>query len=297
MTFDVIALGETMLSLIALDGPHDIASTCRITHGGAESNTCVALARLGVRTSWVSRLGTDLPGDRVAASLAGEGVDLSWVRRDPDRPTGIMFRDLHGSVRYVRTGSAASAMAEDVLDEVPVEEATAVFVSGITALIGDGPGRTAIRLLERARGLRAVDANLRSGLWGSERAAPLVRPLIERCDLLFASGSELRAFLGDGGELELARRASARGPSEVVITRGADGAAALGSDGAWHEHAGERRDDVDPVGAGDAFDAGYLSERLRGGSIDDALSKGASLGADVASAIGDTGREGPTASG
>jgi 2-dehydro-3-deoxygluconokinase len=297
MTFDVVALGETMLSLIAVDGALDDASTCRITCGGAESNTCVALSRLGLRTSWVSRLGADLPGDRIAASLAREGVDLTWVRRDPERPTGIMFRDLQGSVRYVRAGSAAGAMAEDILEDVPVEEAPAVFVTGITALIGEGSGRAASRLLDRAHGLRVVDTNLRPGLWGSRRAGSLVRPLVERCDLLFASASELAALLGEGEELTLARRARELGPDEVVVTRGAEGAAALGPDGVWREHAGERRDDVDPVGAGDAFDAGYLCERLRGGSIDDALSRGAAIGAAVASAVGDTGRERPTASG
>jgi 2-dehydro-3-deoxygluconokinase len=157
-------------------------------------------------------------------------------------------------------------------------------------------------LLERARGLRVIDANLRSGLWGSERAATLVRPLLERCDLLFAGAPELRVVVADGGEeeVELARAARELGPSEVVITRAAAGAAALGPDGEWCEHDGEPREDVDPVGAGDAFGAGYLSERLRGGSTAAALSRGASLGAEVASAIGDTGRgrgrEGPTAS-
>ena len=52
---DVIAVGETMLSLVALNGPLDEATSFHATHGGAESNTCVALARLGTSAAWVSR--------------------------------------------------------------------------------------------------------------------------------------------------------------------------------------------------------------------------------------------------
>ena len=83
-TPDVFAVGETMFSLVALDGSLDDATTFRATHGGAESNTCVALTRLGTSAAWVSRLGTDPPGDRITAALGAERVGLSWVKRDPD---------------------------------------------------------------------------------------------------------------------------------------------------------------------------------------------------------------------
>ena len=66
---DVIAIGETMLSLVALDGPLDEATSFHATHGGAESNTCVALARLGRSAAWVGRVGEDPIGDRILADL------------------------------------------------------------------------------------------------------------------------------------------------------------------------------------------------------------------------------------
>ena len=68
-TPEVIAVGETMLSLVATDGPLDEATTFRATHGGAESNTCVALARSGQerRVGESSRQGSDGgPGPRGA---------------------------------------------------------------------------------------------------------------------------------------------------------------------------------------------------------------------------------------
>jgi 2-dehydro-3-deoxygluconokinase len=288
--FDLIAVGETMLSLIALDGTLGTATSFRATHGGAESNTCVGAVRLGLRPAWVSRLGADALSDRILSALAAEGVDVRWVVRDPDRPTGLMLRDTTGApARYDRAGSAASALTPDDLDGVPVAEARAVLVTGVTALIGEAPQRTAVALLERARGLRVVDPNLRIGLWGSARAEELITPLIERADLVLGGEAELASLIGEGHGLELARRCSKLGPSEVVLKRGAAGAAVLDADGGWYEHHGSPVPDVDPVGAGDAFNAGYITARLAGASPPEALVLGAQCGAQAASTFGDTG--------
>jgi 2-dehydro-3-deoxygluconokinase len=288
--FDLIAVGETMLSLVALDGTMGTATSFRSTHGGAESNTCVGAARLGLHTAWVSRLGADPFGDRIVSALAAEGVDVRWVARDPDRTTGIMLRDTTGvPARYDRAGSAASALAPDDLDGVPVADARAVLVTGVTALIGEGPQRTAVALFERAHGLRVVDPNLRLGLWGSARAEELIVPLIERADLVLGGEVELASLVGGGERVELARRCVKLGASEVVLKRGAAGAAVLDADGAWHEHPGSPVPDVDPVGAGDAFNAGYIAARLAGLSPPAALALGAECGARAASTFGDTG--------
>jgi 2-dehydro-3-deoxygluconokinase len=277
-----------MLSLISVGVPLAEATELRVSHGGAESNACVGLVRLGLRAAWVSRLGADEPGDRLETDLRRAGVDVRWVRRDPERPTGLMLRETSGApARYHRAGSAASALSPEDLEAVPVEGARAVLVTGITAMIGEGPRRAAISLLERARGLRVVDPNLRRGLRGSDRAVELVLPLLERCDLVLGGEGELETLVGGTGR-ELAERCRALGPREVVVKRGPGGAAALGPDGAWVETAPAPVPDVDPVGAGDAFDAGYLAARLDGRPVAEALELGARCGAGVAAAIGDT---------
>jgi 2-dehydro-3-deoxygluconokinase len=284
---EVIAVGETMFSLVALDGPLDRATSFHATHGGAESNTCVALARLGRSAAWVSRLGEDPAGERILAVLGHEGVQLSWVTRDPDRPTGLMLRDTVGTVRYYRTGSAASALSPDDLEEVPIEDARAVFATGITPLLGRDPGRAVRALLGRARGMRVLDLNLRTGLWGSDRAVALIAPLLRSCDLVLGGIEEFRAFEDEPTPQRLAQAFARRGPREVVVKGGSAGAGALDPDGRWHEIAPAPVPDVDPVGAGDAFDAGYLHARLDGADVPGALVEGARCGAAVAATIGD----------
>src|SRR4029079_1229147 len=109
-------------------------------------------------------------------------------------------------VRYYRRDSAAAAMGPEVLDGVPVADARSVLVTGITALLGPSTQAAAIALLQRARGLRIVDPNLRRGLWGSDRSAELVRPLIDRCDLLLAGAAELVAMFGTADANRIAAR-------------------------------------------------------------------------------------------
>jgi 2-dehydro-3-deoxygluconokinase len=302
MDYDLVALGETMLALVPpAKQTVRTAAALLVDHAGAESNTCVGLARLGLRVAWASRIGADAAGDRILAALQAEGVDTQFVERDGQRQTGLMIKEPGVGVRYYRSDSAASVMGPQILGQVPVAGARAALVTGITALIGPQPHAAALALLESARGLRIVDPNLRQGLWGSDRRAELVRPLVERCDLLLAGAEELAEIVwssgssGSGGSgrsggkesgEDLARRAMTLGPREVVV-RGATTVGAL-ADGVWREIAIRRGDAVDPVGAGDAFNAGYIAVRLRGGSIDEALKAGALCGAAVTAASSDT---------
>jgi 2-dehydro-3-deoxygluconokinase len=327
MSYDFVALGETMLALAPAHGtPLRAATSLLIDHAGAESNTAVGLARLDLRTAWVSSLGDDAAGARILDALSKESVDTRWVRRDPRRPTGMMLKDPDAGVRYYRTGSAASAMGPDILDGVPVADAAAVLVTGVTALIGDGPHAAGLALLSAARGLRIVDPNLRFGLWGSDRRRELVRPFVEHCDLLLAGEAELAEILlaevggaevrgakvrgakvrgakvrgakvrgakvrgaavrGAGSAEALARRAQALGPREVVV-RGAESIGVL-ADGSWTAIDIRRDAAVDPIGAGDAFNAGYIAVRIRGGTIDAALRSGARCGAAVTTSVSDT---------
>jgi 2-dehydro-3-deoxygluconokinase len=261
----------------------------RVDHAGAESNTCVGLARLGLRVAWVSRLGADAAGDRILDALAADRIDTRWVVRDPGRPTGLMIKDPDQGVRYYRTGSAASALSPADLEGVPIADARAVLVSGITALIGPEPHAAGLALLQRARGLRIVDPNLRKNLWGSARRRELVLPFISACDCMLAGASELAELLDLPADdlQQLALGAAARGVAETVV-RGTGTIGVLDKGRGWRTLDIRRDDAVDPIGAGDAFNAGYIAVRLKEGTIEDAMAGGARCGAAVTTAMSDT---------
>jgi 2-dehydro-3-deoxygluconokinase len=287
--FDVVALGETMYCLAPPTGASlTAADRLDVDVAGAESNTCIGLVRSGLSTAWVSRVGGDPFGERILRVLAAEGVDTRFVRVDPDRLTGVMVKDpTRERPRYYRGTSAASAMEPSDLDEVPVEQVRAVLVTGVTGLIGEGPQRTALRLLERGTGLRVFDPNLRPGLWGSDRPAELLRPMLGASNLVLGGVDELAVIVGGTSLEDVATRVLEHGPDEVVVKHGTPGAYAVTRDGTRHEIETSRIDTVDPIGAGDAFNAGYLAARLGGQSIEQALARATACGTAVAASAGD----------
>jgi 2-dehydro-3-deoxygluconokinase len=289
MIYDLIALGETMVSLSpGREENLESAKTLAVDHAGAESNTCVGLARLGFKVAWISRLGLDPFGDRILEALQHEGIDTNWVIRVNDRSTGLMVKDPQGRrVLYYRTGSAASGLSPDDLDGVPVAHARAVLVTGVTALIGARPQAAAIALLRQAKGLRVVDPNLRPGLWGSNRRAELVLPLLKCSDLVLGGEKELAELIGPSEPQELGRQCSACGPGEIVV-RSSDRVGVYRRDEPWCEIEFSVLETADPVGAGDAFNAGYIASRLRGSAPEPSLRFALRCGKAVATSLGDT---------
>lgn len=91
---DVVTIGETM----ALFTPNEEgmlrhAHSFSLKFGGAESNVAIGLSRLGHRSRWLSRVGEDEFGDAMLSFIRGEGVDVSYVTRDQEAPTGVFFKE------------------------------------------------------------------------------------------------------------------------------------------------------------------------------------------------------------
>jgi 2-dehydro-3-deoxygluconokinase len=269
MRFDlpggVVCLGETMAVLVPAEpGPVRAVRTWTRVVGGAESNVAVHLARLGVRSRWVSAVGDDAFGGAVLDAVRAAGVDVTGVRVDPDRPTGLYVKeaDAAGSpVRYYRRGSAASAMGPDALDRLRWDDVALVHVSGITAALSDSCLGLLRAVLRRPRTAPvSFDLNWRPALW-HDRDPSVLRDLADAADIVLAGSDEARAVWGTGDPAEL--RALLPGPATLVVKHGAYGATAV-EDGDTTFQPGLRVDVVEPVGAGDAFAAGYLAAHLAG---------------------------------
>lgn len=236
---------------------------------GAESTVAQYLADLGHRTAWLSRVGSDPLGDQVLAAVAEPGVDVSYVERDPSAPTAVYFKDpAPGATRvyYYRAGSAASRLTPRYLDGLPIAEARLVHQSGITPALSAGCAETATALFERARAagvLRSFDVNYRPALWSTKDAAKPLLSLARQADVVFVGLDEAQVVWGT--ETAEAVR-DLIGSSVAVVVKNADVGATVfepGTDDATFVPA-PPVDVVEPVGAGDAFAAGYLSAWLRG---------------------------------
>ncbi|MFC5240540.1 sugar kinase [Streptomyces atrovirens] len=203
--------------------------------GGAESNVACVLAAAGHSTRWVSRVGADGFGDHLVEAIGGYGVDVSHVRRDPARPTGIYFRtagdratDAH-EVAYYRAGSAASAMTVADLDLEAVRAGRVLHLSGITpALSADC--LTLIRELTAprpGRPLVSFDVNHRPALWRGPHGPEVLLDLARGADLVFVGEDEAEEAWGITGGPSSIREALPE-PELLVVKQGAHGAVAFG---------------------------------------------------------------------
>jgi 2-dehydro-3-deoxygluconokinase len=247
---------------MALLDPFEDGATYRLRVGGAESNFAVALTRLGIGVTWVSRLGADPFGDLVAETLAAEGVDVRALR-DTERPTGVYFKAREdGATRmyYYRAGSAASQLAPADVPDDALDGVELVHLTGITTALGPGARELVHDMTRRARdrGITVLfDPNYRPALWESPADAAAALPeadwvlcALEEGNLLFGADSPeaLAAAVGTNVAIRVGERGA-------LVSEG----------GCLVEVTPTRLEDVvDEIGAGDGFAAGFAYGLLQG---------------------------------
>lgn len=289
-----MTLGETMGLLTGREvRPLRHAASLRLAIAGSESNTAIGVQRLGASTAWMGRVGDDELGRLVLSTLRGEGVDVEAATVDPDAPTGLMLKARRTGdvvqVAYYRRGSAASRLRPEFLDEARIRAARVLHVTGITPALSDSARDTvfaAVEIASDAGVAVSLDPNYRSALWGPDEAASCLRDLVGRSEVVLTSEDEASMLYGAQPLKEHLRELRAAGVREAVIKRGADGASALIDDEELDVPAVPVTI-VDPVGAGDAFDAGYLVARIEGRPARERLELAAQLGAVAVTVEGD----------
>jgi 2-dehydro-3-deoxygluconokinase len=300
---EVVTLGECLASFVATTpGPLAEAIGYERHVAGAEANVAVGLARLGHSVTIVGRIGGDGFGTAILRSLRGEGVNIDHLTIDPTATTGVMFRERRAlgsiAVVYHRVGSAGSRVNADDVERAAsdgvFDGARWLHLTGITPALSATArdATTTARDQARAAGLQiSLDVNLRRRLWSDEEAAPVLRGLATGVDVVLGSPDELAVLAGMDPASDpagLAANVASLGPSVVVAKLGADGALGLEAGGdVVRVQAIPVATIVDPVGAGDAFCAGFIAGRLDGVDLETALRMGSACGALAVAAAGD----------
>jgi 2-dehydro-3-deoxygluconokinase len=288
----VITAGETM-ALVVPPSPGRLrhAASLSLSIGGAESNVAIGLARLGIPASWISVLGDDELGELVLHRLRAEGVDTSGVRRIADRATGLYLREeVAGRLRvyYYRSGSAAATLSPNAFDPSMLQGAAFLHLTGITGALSQECAEFLPWAATTARdaGVRvSYDVNYRSRLWEPSAAQAATEALLPLIDVLFVGHDEANALWGWETDTAL-EQLSKIGPSEVILKLGADGCAAM-INGEQLTSPGFPARQLDPIGAGDAFDAGYLAATLWGWAPERRLRAANAMGAFCVQNLGD----------
>jgi 2-dehydro-3-deoxygluconokinase len=290
-SYDLVTFGETMVRLSAAGGRRlEEATSLDVSIGGTESNVAVGLSRLGLRVAWLSVLADNPLGRRIEADLRRHGVDTSHVIWSTTERAGVYFLDPGVAPRptrvlYDRVNSAVSRVDPTEIDYGVVERTASLHLTGITPALSPGCAAVCHQLADAAArgGIPIVlDVNYRARLWSADAAAAGLAPLMARATLLLCGAGDAATIWGLSGPPEdIAGALLDRSQAEiVVVTLAADGAIAVTRDGDAFLQPAVPVTVVDPVGAGDAFAAGFLSRWLRDRSgIPAALRAGVAMAA------------------
>jgi len=290
---EIITLGETM-AVMAPSGEGRLSSveSFGLRIADAESNTAVGAVRLGHTAAWISAVGDDELGRYVVSEIEREGVDVSLVKTDPAHRTGLMIKEIIGgatNVYYYRENSAASRISPEDIPFEKLSDAKIVHITGITPVLGDGCRDAVYSLIAWAREngkTVSFDPNIRRKIWKGNDYTPLLRELISMSDIALAGFSELRELYGADTPLTAARALLSAGVKYAVVKDGGNGAwCASGEDFIFIPPV--LCSPIDPVGAGDGFNAGFLSGMLEGKSLAECGKMGAVVGAMATETVGD----------
>ncbi|WP_327287860.1 carbohydrate kinase family protein [Streptomyces sp. NBC_01198] len=293
--FDLLVIGDAnpdvvlgpLTTALAFGQREQLVDTGRLTLGGSAAIMACGAARLGLRTAFAGRIGDDDAGRYVRGALDARGVDTTALRLDPDLPTPLTAVLNRRDDRAILT--AAGTLAATCADDVPqallagcrhVHAASYFLLPKLADALPD-----LLRTARAAGATTSLDTNDDpSGRW----APPGFDELLAVTDILLPNAAEALALAGPGDRTpaEAAAVLAARGPL-VVVKNGADGA--LAHDGhTLVATAGTPAEPLDTVGAGDSFDAGFVSALLAGLPLGQALDLAAACGALSTRAHGGT---------
>jgi len=291
---DLVSIGEVMLRL-SIPSP-DRLETARqldVQIGGAEANVAAACARLGLRAAWLSALPDNPWGIRIRRELSGHGVDCGYVRTIGDTRVGLYFLEFGTPPRpirvlYDRRDSAFARLTPEAIDWEIVRRARCVHVSGITPALGPGPRRVVERMLREASAV-SFDVNYRAALWSPTDARAFAETVLPWAHHVFVGHSEAQTVFGLTGSPEATVEAISRlaPKASIALLQGEAGSLVLDAGRLWrpgHRHAVKV---VDPIGAGDAFVAGFLWAMLQGRGTQVAVDAGTAVAALKCSTWGD----------
>ena len=258
------------------------ATSLELWTAGAELNVAVALARLGARAAWVSRLPDNALGRFVLGQARANGVGVDGVQLCEEGRLGLLFVEVGQLPRasatlYDRADSAFALLAPEAFDwPALLAGASAFHTTGITPALSAACARATEQALIAAhdRGCHtSFDLNFRSRLTSPGEASATVESLAGAIDTLIASAGEAEAVFGltgDPAEVAAELRARLEIHRVVVSSRVPTGEntqlrrSACVDDEVIEVESPEFRT-VDPLGGGDAFSAGLLCGLLTAG--------------------------------
>jgi sugar/nucleoside kinase (ribokinase family) len=283
----ILVIGDVMTDVIVRpEGPLALGSDRRASitfqPGGSAANQAAWLAAFGAKVDFVARVGlADVEGE--TARLKAIGVAPRLVG-DPRHETGrlVSLIGANGERSFLTDRGANEALEAGDIPDALIEGAALIHLSGYS-FFAPSPRAAVLDAMRRAKD-KPISVDPASAEFLREFGAGAFLSLTQGASILFPNAEEAAILAGsDDPETQCARLA-ARYPL-VVVKRGAAGAEAAQGARRWRVPA-PKIEAIDTTGAGDAFVAAFLSQRLSGADIEPALERSAAAGAAASTVVG-----------
>lgn len=308
--FDIACLGRLAVDLYSqqVGGPLEETSSFAKYLGGSSANIAFGVARLGLRSAMISRVGDEQMGRFLLQILQREGCDTQAVQVDRERLTalailGLKDRDTFPLLFY-RENCADMAIDAALIDEGFIAQCRSLLVTGThlsTPTVREA-SRRALELAGRHGALRVLDIDYRPVLWGltgrgagenrfvaSDQVSAQLQEMLPLFEMLIGTEEEFQIAGGVAHDLiATLKKVRAITPAALVVKLGARGCAFIpGPVPERIEDAltvqGERVEVLNVLGAGDAFAAGLMTGFLKGEGFVEAARLANACGAIVVS--------------
>lgn len=292
--FDCLCVGQVVVDhlcapIARMPAPGELVLSDRLVLdiGGCAANAAVALARLGRKVAIVGCIGDDLFGTFACEVFSRAGVDTSLLAKLAGVDTsGTLVVNVQGEDRRFIT--ARGATTKLTVDRIPRDAAAAskvLYIGGYLMADGLDPHALAdLFAFARSCGTATV---LDVVAPGPGPHAERLKPVLPFTDVFLPNQDEAALISGLEKPTEQAAYFRAMGAACVVVTSGSAGSL-LASESQWLQAGIFPVAAVDGSGAGDAFDAGFISALLDGLPPADRLRWGAAMGASAVQAVGAT---------
>ncbi len=264
-----------------------LVDTIELHTGGCASNTGVSLAKIGVDTAVLGKVGKDAFGDFVVESLKKHGIDIRGIKRDDTALTSATQVLVHSDgersfIHYI--GANANFREEDV--DISLFEGSRIVHYGGFFVLSSLDGEPAGRIMKKAKEFGALTSL--DTVWDSQgRWLSLLKPVFPYIDLFIPSIEEAKMISGKEKPREIANFFLDQGVGMVALKMGEKGCYVRTKEEEIYVPRYEV-EAVDAVGAGDAFVAGFLTGLLKGWDLEKTAKFANAVGALCVTAVGAT---------
>lgn len=225
--------------------------------GGSAANTALALARLGIKTGLIGKVGRDREGDFLLESL--EGVDKRGIKRAGRSGIALCLL-IKGERSIIIFPNANDSINTEDINEDYAESCDLIH---LTSFSGDSPFNAQKTLIAGIN--PAINISFDPGILYAKRGSSELLPILKKTKIFFPEKKELEILTGKAWK-EGAREVIAMGVKVVACSMAEKGSHIFTSDEDFHVDA-QRVDVIDTTGAGDVYAAGFIAFYLRGKTL------------------------------